>query len=107
MTSKSVDQIKQVLQAALKGADLSPIQSSTGGLLDAGPQAAVELLAEKKGLGGVGSIQVYVFESAQRQVKIVALGDGGMSRAFGGVKNTASLGKSVKMAEQVLAAIGS
>jgi hypothetical protein len=102
-TQSSVDQIKQSLEGTFRGAELHPIQSS---MLDSGPQAAVELLAEKKGIGGLWAVQVYVFDNGdQRQVKLVALGDRGLSRAWGGMRNTASLAKSLKIAERAAAAI--
>ncbi len=105
-TAVSIEQIKQALQDVFRGAELKPLQSNTGGLLDSGPKAEVELLAEKKGMAGSWAVQVYVFNQGnQRQVKLVALGDAGMSRAFGGVKNTVSLSKSVKVAEQAAAAV--
>jgi hypothetical protein len=105
-TSSDVDRIKGCLSEVFRGATIEPLQSSTGGLLDSGPVAAVELLAEKKTIGGIWAVQVFVFDQGhQRQVKFIALGDSGASRAFHGIKNTASLSKSVKIAEQAAAAL--
>lgn len=105
-TEQSVDSIKHALQGAIGKAEVGPIRSEHGGLLDAGPRPAVEIVIEKRGLGGVGAVQVYVFDhDAHREVTLVALGDGGLSRAIGGARATASLGKSVKMAEAIAAAL--
>ncbi|AIY03018.1 hypothetical protein ART_3419 [Arthrobacter sp. PAMC 25486] len=78
-------------------ADIGPVNST---VLD--ERADLEFLAQRKGLAGHAAIQFYVFDrGALREVHIVALGDAGLSRAWGGVKNTLSLSKSTQWAEQV------
>lgn len=104
-TALSVDQIKVALQGPLARAEMKPLSSATGGFLDTGPTAAVEFLAQKKALNGFAAVQVYIFDGVQRKVVLVALGDSGFSRAMGGTKNTTSLGKSIKLAEQLAEAV--
>lgn len=100
-TEMTVGQIKQCVQPVMAKADIGPINSS---VLDEG--ADLEFLAQKKGLTGHSAIQFFVFDrGGTREVQVVALGDGGMSRAWGGIKNTLSLSKSTQWAEQVVEAL--
>lgn len=107
VTRKAVDQIKRGFQEPLARVSLKPLSSASGGFLDAGPTANVEFLGEKSSpLGGTAAVQVYVFDDGeQRTVTLVALGDGGISRAVGGVKNTMSLSKSIALAERLAATV--
>ncbi|GAB2568560.1 hypothetical protein [Kribbella endophytica] len=106
-TSTTVPQIKRVLADVFRGANLGPIESSTNGLLDTEAPADVELVADKRTITGAWAVQVFVFDREQhREVTLIALGDGGASRAFHGIKNTLSLSKSVRVAEEAAAAIG-
>ncbi|MGW6279918.1 hypothetical protein [Kribbella sp. NPDC055071] len=106
-TSTPVARIKQILADVFRGANLSPIQSNTNGLLDTEAPADVELVADKQTLTGAWAVQVYVFDREQhREVTLIALGDRGASRAFHGIGNTVSLSKSIRVAEQAATAIG-
>lgn len=101
VTAATLDQIKMALQGAFKGAEFSPLRSTTGGLLDVGSPADIELLAQREGVGGAWAVQVYAWDrGADRTVSLVALGDGGFSRSMHGMRNTVSLSKSVKKARE-------
>lgn len=79
-------------------AEIGPISST---VLD--ERADLDFLAQRKGLTGHSAVQFFVFDRGEtREVHIVALGDGGMSRAWGGLKNTLSLTKSTQWADQLV-----
>lgn len=83
----------------LEKAKIAPV---TSGILD--EPAHLSFLAERLGMLSQWALQFYVFDrGSHREVIIVALGDGGFSRAFNGVKNTVSLSKSTEVAEQLRA----
>lgn len=100
-TPLTIGQIKSALKKPIGRADVLPVQ---GGVLD--EPADLELLVEKKTLGGVAAVQVYAFDDGDnRRVVFVALGQSGLGRAFGGIKNTASLTKSVAFAQEMAATL--
>lgn len=97
-----VGTLKQIVRGAVGNAEISPVQFDA---LDDPPDLAV--LVEKGSLlGGSSAIQIHVNdEGDHRLVAIVALGNSGFERAWGGARNTVSLGGSKKLAAAVALAI--
>lgn len=100
-TILSVTEIRQRIQPALARAEIRKLKANALHV-----PADLEFLAETRGLRGQAAIQVLVFDHGDiREVQVTALGDGGMARAWGGVKNTLSLSKSIQLAEGVIQAL--
>lgn len=98
-THLSIPDIKFRISPILEKAKIAPVTSS---LID--EPAALSFLAERLGMVTQWAVQFYVFDRGDhREICIVALGDGGFSRAFNGIKNTVSLSKSTQVAEQLAA----
>ena len=93
-----VGSIKQVLRAAVGNAEISPVEYDA---LD--DPADLAVLVAKNGLiGGASAVQVHVNdEGDHRVIGIIALGDSGFARAWGGARNTVSFGGSKKLAATI------
>lgn len=99
-TGLSIDDIKLALQPALKGCDVDALES--GGILDVASGASVEFVATKAALlTGIAAVQVFIFDGARREVRLIALGNTTAGRVMGGAKHTASLSKSVALAQRL------
>ena len=109
-TAKSVPEIGRALQDVLRAANaqsIDPVQSGSGALSEFDDRADIEIVAEGQSLlGGRWVVQAYVFDQGhQRVVKLIALGDGGFSRAMNGARNTVALGGSIKKRNDVADAL--
>ncbi len=105
-TTKSVAEIGRALQAgfaAAKAASIDDIVSGSGALSGFDDRASIEVVGSGGSLlGGQWAVQVYVHDHGDaREVTLVALGDGGFTRAWNGTRNTASLPLSTKKREIV------
>jgi hypothetical protein len=101
-------ELATILNAALDGhkATVEPLTVSNNPLDQFGPQPEVALLASRKGPMGSWGVRVYLMDDEQRrEIHLEALGDGGFSRAFHGIKNTFSLSKSLAKAEALAAVV--
>lgn len=101
-------EIAAMLNAALSGqkAVIEPLTASDNPLDQFDQQADVALLASRKGLAGLWGVRIYLIDRGQRrEVHLEAIGDGGISRAFHGIKNTFSLSKSLTKAEALAAIV--
>ncbi|GAB2559475.1 hypothetical protein [Leucobacter ruminantium] len=101
-SSLDVGSLRQIVRAACGNATISPVQFDA---LDDPSDLAV--LVEKNGLiGGSSAIQVHVNdEGDHRLLAIIALGDSGFARAWGGARNTVSFGGSKKLAATLADAV--
>lgn len=109
-TTKSVQEIGRALQNALahaKAGSIEEIESSSGALAAFDDRGSIEIVAQGQTLlSGQWAVQVYVYDHGEsREVQLVALGDGGFTRAWNGAANTASLSTSVKKRDAIAAAI--
>lgn len=100
-TTKSVPEIGRALQAAFAAAKVDSIDdivSGSGALSGFDDRASIEVVGSGGSLlGGQWAVQVYVHDRGDaREVVLVALGDGGFTRAWNGARNTASLSLSTK-----------
>jgi len=105
-----VAQLGRALQEVLrsvKAKSIEPIESSSGALSSFDDKAEIEIIAQGQSLlGGQWAVQAYVFDRGHdRLVTLVALGDGGFTRAMNGARNTASLGGSIKKRDEIAAAL--
>ena len=91
--------IKQIVRDAVGDAEISPVQFD---VLDDPSDLAVAV--RKHGfLSGYSAIQVLVDdEDDRRLISVIALGDSGAARAWGGAANTVSLSGSRKLAGSVV-----
>ncbi|KAB1923154.1 hypothetical protein F8280_16755 [Micromonospora noduli] len=95
-----------ILNVALAGhkATIEPLTASNNPLDQLGHQPDVALLASRKGAMGAWGVRVYLTDYGdRREIHLEALGDGGFSRAFHGIKNTFSLSKSLAKAQALAA----
>ncbi|MEN2738921.1 hypothetical protein ABCS02_14115 [Microbacterium sp. X-17] len=109
-TERSVQDLGRRLQQAMqqvKAHSVEPVDSGSGALAVFDDHAEIEVVAQGKSLiGGYWVVQVYVIDHGhQRQVCLVALGDGGFSRAWNGARNTVSLSASIGRRDTIATAI--
>lgn len=107
-TAIPLAEVAAMLNAALAGqkAIIEPLTVSNNPLDQFDQQADVALLASRKGPMGAWGVRVYLIDYGQRrEMHLEALGDGGLSRAFHGIKNTFSLSKSLAKAEALAAIV--
>jgi hypothetical protein len=107
-TAMPLAEVAARINAALNGhrADVEPLTVSNNPLDKFSNQPDVALLASRKGPMGAWGVRVYLMDRDQRrEIHLEALGDGGFSRAFHGIKNTFSLSKSVAKAESLAAVV--
>ncbi|GAB3283487.1 hypothetical protein GCM10027449_26580 [Sinomonas notoginsengisoli] len=98
-TTHSTDRIAQALRQAYGdlGAEVSSIEDHYSAIPDAG-RAQLAVVGEGRGfVGGYRAVQAYVHDhGAQRIIELVALGQGALGRAWGGMRNTVSLNASTQ-----------
>lgn len=100
-TALMIAQIKQVLSSPLRKGSIEPVQFDA---LSEPPDLALEIT--KFSLTSGQRLQIGVDDAGRhRFVTIVALGDGGLTRVLGGIRNTISFGASMKWAEEVVDAL--
>lgn len=107
-TAIPLPEVAAMLNAALDGhrATVEPLTVSNNPLDQFDAQPAVALLASHKGAMGAWGVRVFLMDHDQRRaVRLEALGDSGLSRAFHGIKNTFSMSRSVAKAEALAAVI--
>lgn len=109
-TQRTVGELGRLLQQAMqetKAHSVEPVQSSSGALSAFDDRADIEIVAQGNSmLSGDWCVQVYVVDKGdERRVAVVALGDGGFTRAFHGARNTVSLSKSIRKRDIIAAAI--
>ncbi|KQQ07599.1 hypothetical protein [Rathayibacter sp. Leaf296] len=94
--------LKQIVRMACGNAEISPVRFDA---LEDAPDLAV--LVEKNSLlGGSSAVQIHLNdEGDHRLIGIVALGNSGLERAWGGARNTVSLTGSRKLAAAVADAV--
>jgi len=107
-TSASVAELGRALQnafAAAKAASIEEVTSGSGALAGFDDRASIQVVGMGASLvGGTWAVQVYVHDRGDtREVTLVALGDGGLTRAWNGARNTASLSLSTKKRELIRA----
>ena len=105
-TTMSVPEIGRALQtafAAAKAESIDAIDSGSGALSGFDDRASIEVVGHGGSLlGGQWAVQVYVYDHGDaRKVLLVALGDGGFTRAWHGARNTASLALSTRKRDLV------
>lgn len=105
-TKLTVREIGRSLQDAFaraKAQSVEQIESSSGALASFDDRADIEVVASGSTLlGGLWSVQAYVVDKhLHREVLLVALGDGGFTRAWSGARNTTSLSASVKKRDEI------
>jgi hypothetical protein len=94
----SVQQLGQALNSSYSKlrANVEPVEASSNPLdsMSGSPDIAVVGIARGV-IGGAWGVHAYVSDMGpHRHVELVAIGDSGFSRAFNGIRNTISLGKS-------------
>ena len=107
-TAIPLAEVAAILNAALAGhkATVEPLTASNNPLDQFDHKPDVALLASRKGPMGAWGVRVYLVDHDQhREIHLEALGDGGFSRAFHGIKNTFSLSKSLAKAEALAASV--
>ncbi|MEV7621505.1 hypothetical protein [Actinoplanes sp. NPDC089786] len=107
-TAIPLAEVAAMLNTALNGhkAIVEPLTVSNNPLDQFDTQPAVALLASHKGAMGAWGVRVYLMDhDERREVHLEALGDGGFSRAFHGIKNTFSMSRSFAKAEALAAVI--
>lgn len=108
-TTRSVSDIGRTLQrvAADIKAEVDSIQSSSGALASFDDRVDIEVAMSGQSLiGPPWAVQVYVADEGEsRAVLLVAVGDGGFTRAMGGARNTLSLSGSIKRRDTIAAAL--
>lgn len=109
-TTRSVADLGRALQTAFANAraeSIDPIQSGSGALSSFDDRADIEVVGHGGSLlGGMWAVQVYVHDQGDfREVQLVAIGDSGLSRAWHGARNTASLSLSTKKRDLVADAL--
>jgi hypothetical protein len=110
VSHRSVADIGRTMQAALaaaKARSIDQIQSSSGALAAFDDRADIEVVAQGQGfMSGGWAVQIYVFdEGERRRVSLIALGDGGFTRAMAGATNSVSLSASKKKRDQLANAL--
>lgn len=109
-SAASVATIGRALQAACRAVgaeEIGAIESDSGALAQFDDRADIEVFAAGSSLfSGQWGVQVYVVDEGEiRRILLVAMGDSGLARAWGGTSNTASLGLSTKKRDQMAAAL--
>ncbi|WP_409046923.1 hypothetical protein AB2L57_09395 [Microbacterium sp. HA-8] len=109
-TSRSVPDLGRALQEILskvKATSIEQIQSSSGALSAFDDRADIEIIAQGQSLlGPQWAVQVYVVdEEDKRAILLVALGEGGFTRAMSGARNSLSLSASIKRRDEIAAAL--
>ncbi|KQP95964.1 hypothetical protein ASG06_17890 [Rathayibacter sp. Leaf185] len=109
-TEKTVQVLGRTLQDALaraKAGSIAPVQSTSGALSQFDEKAAIEVVAQGRGLvGGSWAVQVFVWDAGQkRTVELVALGDSGMARVMDGYRNSISMQASLKKRDEIAASL--
>jgi len=106
----SVQAIGRELQgifASLKAGSVEPLQSTSGALAAFDDSADIEIVASGASFTSMWAVQVYVWDYEDyREVAVVALGDGGLTRAMVGARYTTSLGNSIRKRDQVALRLG-
>lgn len=100
-TRHSVKKIGRILQEVLvdrlKASSIDPISSGTGALEVFDDHADIEIVAQGVDLGTLWSVQIYVVDEGEtREVTLVALGDGALTRITASAHNSMSLTKSIR-----------
>ncbi|MFI5935338.1 hypothetical protein [Actinoplanes sp. NPDC051494] len=101
-------EVAALLNAALSSqkATVEPLTVSDNPLDQFSGRPDISLLASRKGPTGVWGVRLYLMDhDDRREIHFEALGDGGFSRAFHGIKNTFSLAKSFTRAEAIAAVV--
>jgi hypothetical protein len=108
-TPRSVQELGRALQQVLaqaKAGSVEEISSGSGALSQFDDKADIQVVAEGAVLTGMWAVQIYVVdEGATREVTVIALGEGGFARAWGGARNTLSMATSVKKRDQIAAGL--
>jgi hypothetical protein len=108
-SGRSVQDLGRALQGVLarcKAASIEQIESGSAALSAFDDRADIQVIAEGASMAGLWAVQIYVLDAGTaREVSAVALGQGGFARAWGGVRNTASLGISIKKRDQIIEAL--
>lgn len=107
-TTRTVPDIGRMLREALtraKARSIDDIQSSSGALSNFDDKADIQVVAQGQSLlGARWVVQFYVHDrDTHRDVTLVALGDGGFTRAMNGTTNTVSLSASIKRRDEIAA----
>ena len=100
-TDMVVQQIGRALQSAFgkaKAESIEDITSASGALSNFDDRAIIEVVGQGSSLmAGHWAVQAYVFDRGEsREIVLIALGDGGFTRAMNGGANTLSLARSIK-----------
>ena len=106
-SSLTVQELGQTLNssyARLK-ATVEPVLASSNPLDTMGGSPDIAVVGTARGLvGGAWGVHAYVNDAGpHRLVELVAIGDSGFSRAFNGLRNAVSLGKSSEKMAQIAA----
>jgi hypothetical protein len=102
-TKRTTQELGRILADAVVAArgETAPYESPSGALQIYDDEKAIAVVARGQSsalsLSGFWAVQIFVFEQeGERLARLVALGDGGFTRAMSGSKNTVSLGLGVK-----------
>lgn len=108
-TPRSVEDLGRALSRSLSSlkSEAQPIISDSGALSGFDDRAEIEVVADGQTLlGGMWAVQIYVFDHGlEREVALVALGDGGFARAWAGARNSVSLAASVKKRDVIASSL--
>ena len=109
-STRTVPEIGRALQGALaqvKAQSIDEITSNSGALSGFDDRASIEIVAGGQTLmSGQWAVQVYVYDHGHlREIRLIALGDGGFTRAWNGAANTASLSTSIKKRDAIAASL--
>lgn len=107
-TQLSVREAANIVNAvfAKMKANVEGIETSSNPLDQFDGVADIAVVGQRATLTSIWAVHVYLYDMGENcGVELVALGEGGFTRAFHGVRNTASLTKSVQKMDALVAAL--